>query len=300
MHKATIFLVVICTGLSLALGGVIANIIKASHVSIPLSGGSSIQLGVADDALASQKNSLTFQATSAILFDGGSNQILFQQNAFERRPLASMTKLMTAMVALDHGITWDQQANILPNEYVEGGELVLTPGETVMMKDLFNASLLGSANNATMAYVRQLGMSKDEFVQAMNRKAVELHLEQTEFHDVTGLTSQNVSTAYEVAVMAHYAFTHYSEISKATSQKEYAFTVHGTNRKHTIHNTNKPVQLGEMNVTGSKTGFLYEAGYCLVVEGADALKNRVAVVMNDPSEDAQFAEIKRLLQMQTK
>lgn len=300
MHKATLFFVVACIALSIILGGVIANISKANHVSIPLAGGSSIQLGLADDALASQQSSTTFQATSAILFDGESNKILFQQNAFERRPLASMTKLMTAMVALDHGINWDQQANILPEEYTVGGELVLNPGETVTMRDLFNASLLGSANNATMAYVRQLGMSKDEFIQAMNRKAVELHLEQTEFHDVTGLTPQNVSTAYEVAVMAHYAFTHYPAISQATSQKEYTFTVRGTNREHTIHSTNKPVQLGEMNVTGSKTGFLYEAGYCLVVQGADALKNRVAVVMNDPSEDAQFVEIKRLLTMQIK
>ena len=177
---------------------------------------------------------------------------------------------------------------------------MLNPGETVTMKDLFNASLLGSANNATMAYVRQLGIPTDEFVQDMNRKAVELHLEQTEFHDVTGLTAQNVSTAYEIAVMANYAFSHYPEISQATSQKEYSFTVNGTNREHTIHNTNKYVQTGEMNVTGSKTGFLYEAGYCLVVKGADALKNRVAVIMNSPGQENQFIEGKRLLTMQVK
>lgn len=300
MHRATPVLLVICLILASCLGAVISRLVHDARASIPLAGGSSIDLGLPGIDTPVSSSSNVFPATSALLYDGASNTMLFQQNAFERRPLASITKLMTAMVALDHGIPWDQEANILPDEYVEGGELVLNKGETVTMRDLFNASLLGSANNATMAYVRQLGISKEEFVQEMNRKAIELHLEQTEFHDVTGLTPQNISTAYEVAIMAHYAFTHYPEISQATSQREYTFTVKGTGRVHTIHSTNKPVQLGELSVTGSKTGFLYEAGYCLVVEGADALKNRVAVVMNSPSEQDQFAEIQRLLTFQVK
>jgi D-alanyl-D-alanine endopeptidase (penicillin-binding protein 7) len=168
------------------------------------------------------------------------------------------------------------------------------------MKDLFNASLLGSANNATLAYVRQLGITQEAFVQEMNRKAITLGLEQTEFTDVTGLSPENVSTAYEIAIMAHHAFTNYPEISQATSQKEYAFTVRGTAREHTIKNTNKMVQEGSLEVIGSKTGFLYEAGYCLVIEGAGKYKGIVAVVMDTPSEDAQFVEIDRLLKMQRK
>ncbi len=300
MHRITALLVLVCVGLAFSVGAIISHIVHAEPASIPLIGNSNIQLGLPDTAQNQQQANTAFQATSALLYDGDTKQILFQQNAFERRPLASITKLMTAMVALDHGIDWNKQADVLPNEYGVGGELVLSPGETVTMKDLFNASLLGSANNATMAYVRQLGIPTDQFVQEMNRKAVELHLEQTEFHDVTGLTPNNVSTAYEIAVMANYAFTHYPEISQATSQKEYSFIVQGTGREHTIHNTNKYVQTGDMNVTGSKTGFLYEAGYCLVVQGADALKNRVAVIMNSPGEENQFIEAKRLLTMQTK
>ncbi|MEO6077223.1 MAG: hypothetical protein ABIP54_00365 [Candidatus Andersenbacteria bacterium] len=300
MHKATVFFVLACIGLSASIGAVIAKIANTENVPTSHMKSPNIAFGLADDAEAMQKDSNEFQATSALLYDGQSNQIVFQQNAFERRPLASITKLMTAMVALDHGIDWNKEANILPNEYTVGGELMLSRGETVTMKDLFNASLLGSANNATMAYVRQIGMSKEEFVQAMNRKAVELHLEQTEFHDVTGLTPQNVSTAYEIAVMAHYAFTHYPEISQATSQKEYSFTVKGTGREHTIRSTNKPVQLGELEVSGSKTGFLYEAGYCLVQEGVGALKDKVAVVMNAPSEQDQFVEVAQLFKKQGK
>ncbi|OGY37201.1 MAG: hypothetical protein A3E36_01210 [Candidatus Andersenbacteria bacterium RIFCSPHIGHO2_12_FULL_45_11b] len=300
MNRITVFLILVCAGLSLSLGVVVSRIIHAQPASMPLSGGGNIQLGLSYDAQSKTQDSSAIQSSSALLYDGDAQMILFQKNGFERRPLASITKLMTAMIALDHGISWNQDANILPSEYVEGGELILNPGETVTMKDLFNASLLGSANNATMAYVRQLGISKEDFVQEMNRKAVELRLEQTEFHDVTGLGVQNVSTAYEIAVMANYAFTHYPEIAQATSQKEYSFIVRGTHREHTIRNTNKYVQTEKMNVTGSKTGFLYEAGYCLVVQGADALKNRVAVIMNSPGEETQFIETKRLLTMQVK
>lgn len=300
MHKTTVITAMICIVLSLSLGMTIAHIVRADPKISASTGITSIPLGLETTTTNQSTISSPFQATSALLYDGENSAILFQKNAFEQRPLASITKLMTAMIAIDHGINWDSEANILPNEYTVGGELVLTPGETVTMKDLFNASLLGSANNATTAYVRHLGIPSDEFIQDMNRKAVALRLEQTEFHDVTGLNPQNVSTAYDIALMAHYAFTNYPEISQATSQKEYSFTVKGTNREHTIHNTNKPVQKGEFTVAGSKTGFLYEAGYCLVVEGAGTLQDRVAVVMNEPSESAQFAEIAKLLLLHTK
>ncbi len=298
MHKATLLFASASIFLAFGIGLVVSKIIQESHITIPLSGGSSIVLGLANGG--EEPTDGTFRAESALLLNTDTNTISFQQNAFARRPLASITKLMTAMVALDHGIDFNKEANILPREYGVGGELVLTPGETVTMRDLFNASLLGSANNATEAYVRQLGISEEEFVQEMNRKAIALNLEQTEFFDVTGLNPKNVSTAYEVATLAHHAFSTYPEISKATSQKEYTFIVKGSGREHTIHNTNKLVLTGNMEVTGSKTGFLYEAGYCLVVQGAGKNKDRIAVVMNDISEDAQFAEISRLINMQVK
>lgn len=298
MHKVTLLFAGMSVFLAFGVGIVVSRIIQESHITIPLSGGSSIVLGLPNND--QEKSDGSFHASSALLFNTDTNTIMFQQNAFERRPLASITKLMTAMVALDHNMQLNKEANILPEEYGVGGELLLHAGETVTMRDLFNASLLGSANNATRAYVRQTGIPEEEFIQEMNRKAIALNLEQTEFFDVTGLNPKNVSTAYEVATLAHYAFANYPEISNATSQMQYSFTVRGANREHTIHNTNKPVAMDELQVTGSKTGFLYEAGYCLVVQGAGEYKDRVAVVMNDISEDAQFAEISRLLKMQVK
>lgn len=298
MDKTTVTLAVLCVVLACGMGIVIWKLAVYEQATLPLEGGSSILLGL--PGIDSRRSDAAVRASSAILYSTDTNSIVYEQRAFERRPLASITKLMTAMVAIDHGIPWEREANILPQEYVQGGELILAPGEMVTMNDLFVASLLGSANNATLAYVRQLGISKEDFVREMNRKAIELGLEQTEFVDVTGLSPKNTSTAYEIVKMAHHAFSQYPDISRVTSLREYPFKVRGSGREHTIHNTNRLVKEGLLSVAGSKTGFLYEAGYCLVIEGVDAYKGLVAVVLDTPSEEGQFTEILRLLKMKGK
>jgi len=294
--KSTIVLAIVCVGLCATLGLVAWQLVKyAQNPGVPLAGGSSFNLGLPD--LKPEDDVSLVSAESALLYDINNGGILFEQNGFERRPIASITKLMTAMVALDHGIPWDQTADIQSEEYVQGGRLLLHPGEHVTMRDLFNASLLGSANNATLAYVRQLGMPKEEFVRRMNRKAIELGLEQTEFEDVTGLSPRNVSTAYEVAVIAKTAFSQYPEIAAATSQAEYKMVVGESGREHTIRNTNKLVSEWGDAASGSKTGYLYEAKYCLVMQGAGESADKIAVVLGSPSENSHFSEVKQLLEM---
>lgn len=235
---------------------------------------------------------------SLLVYDTKAQSVVLKQNAFSPRPIASITKLMTAMVALDYGIPWQTQATINPDEYGPGGNLQLHAGEHVTMRDLFNASLVGSANNATLAYVRELGVSEDEFIQAMNRKAVELGLEQTKFVEVTGLDPDNVSTAYEVAVMANAAFSQYPDISAATSRPEYTFTIAGSGRNHTIKNTNKLVAIDGKDVIGSKTGYLDEARYSLVMQEAGTVASRLAVVLGVSSEQEQWDVIEKIIHEQ--
>ncbi len=170
-------------------------------------------------------------------------------------------------------------------------------GEKVTMRDLFAASLIGSANNATLAYVRELGIPEEEFVKKMNRKAIMLGLEQTEFSDVTGLDVGNISTAYEVVMLAHTAFTEYPDIAHMTSSKEYSFTVKESDREHTMRNSNKLMAEWGIDVSGGKTGYLYEARYCLVVKGVGKDERLMAVVLGSPSEVEHFADIKKLLNM---
>ncbi len=299
MHKSTIVLAGVSLILAITTGFVTWKLVThQGRSSAPLAGGASIDLGL--PGVVPENGSREFTAGSALLYDTNSGSILFEQNAFERKPIASITKLMTAMVALDYGIDWDAEGDIQPEEYVQGGRLLLHPGETVTMRDLFAASLVGSANNATMAYVRQLGIPRQEFIRAMNRKAIELGLEQTSFADVTGLDTDNVSTAYEVAVMAQTAFNQYPEIAGITSRKDYTFTVPQTGREHTIRNSNKLISEWGEQLSGSKTGYLYEARYCLVAQGTGEQAGRISVVLDSPSPVEHFADTKKLLYMNVK
>lgn len=237
----------------------------------------------------------TIEAEGVMVWDTDAQRILFEQHGFDRHPMASITKIMTAMVAIDNGINWNQEADINLNEYGPGGNLILQPGEEVSMRDLVAASLVGSANNATKAYVRHLGIDTDEFVQRMNRKAIELGLEQTTFTEVTGLKDTNVSTAYEIARMSEIAFNQYPDIAHLTAQSEYTFSILNSNREHTIRNTNKLIADGVIAMTGSKTGYLDEAKYCLAVQGSGDFKNKIVVVLGSPSQDINEAAVLSLL-----
>ncbi len=294
ISKSTLFFSLLSFGLGALVLMIVSQLAQSKQLPTFPHLATTIKFGLAADKQATAKQ---FRAVSVLLWDTDEQKILWQQNAFERRPLASITKLMTAIVALDYGIPWDKQVTILPGEYGVGGQLQLFSGETVSMKDLVNASLVGSANNATLAYVRELGLPQGEFILAMNRKAVSLGLEQTEFKDVTGLDLGNVSNAYEIARLAAEAFTNYPDIARITAQKDYSFTISGSEREHTIRNTNKLISESGLVTHGSKTGYLYESQYCLVVQGEGNTAGLVAVVLGSPSEAENFADVLRLLKM---
>lgn len=294
MHKSTICLAGLCLVLSVAVGAVVWWLVLIPEAEPAAVVEGVLQIGLPD--VQANKNRRAVNASSALLWDTGAQVIRFEQNGFERHPIASITKLMMAMVALDFGLEWDKEVTIEPDEYAIGGRLVLSLGEFVTVRDLMHASLMSSANNATLALVRTLGVPEEEFVRAMNRKVIELGLEQTEFADVTGLDPGNVSTAYEVARLAEVAWRDYPVIAEITSKTEYTFTVGGTGREHTIKNSNKLITEYGLSLTGSKTGYLYESNFCLVVQGAGTLGNRIAVVLGSPSERDNLNDTKRLLE----
>lgn len=294
MSRSTIFLSLVTLLLAVGTGMAVWRLAAAER---PAPGGSVevFQLGLGLPDIKGEEGESGAAAESAVWWDSETGIMRAEQRAFEVRPIASLTKLMTAMVALDHAIDWEAPVDIMPHEYVIGGRLLLHPGEQVTMRDLFHASLLGSANNATLAYVRALGIPEPDFVHEMNRKAISLGLEQTRFVEVTGLDPDNVSTAYEAGRLAEAAFRDYPDIAQATSLPEYSFTVLGSGRAHTIRNTNKLIGEEGLSFSGSKTGYLYEAGYCLVVRGTGELSRHVAVVLGAPSEWQSLEDIKQLV-----
>jgi D-alanyl-D-alanine endopeptidase (penicillin-binding protein 7) len=208
----------------------------------------------------------TLHSKAGVVINANTGKVIYAENAFEVLPMASITKLMSSMVAIDNKIGLEAVVTIPPDDYTIGGNLRIVAGrETVSVKDLFYASITGSANNAALAIAKLAKLSEVDFVSVMNRKAVELGLESLHFQEASGLSSNNSGSAYDVARMAGYAFLHYPLIMDAASQKEYKITTKNTKREHIIKNPNELFARASGQFVASKTGYLDEALYCLVL-----------------------------------
>ena len=220
------------------------------------------------------------------------NRVLFQKNPERVLPIASLTKLMTAMVFLQTDPDWDRVVEVTVDDVRNSSRTRIRPREEITVRDLFHASLMSSDNCATKTLVRTSGMPHPEFIRRMNAMADSLGLSGTSFVEPTGLSEQNVSTAQDMARILRIASDR-PEIKAITQKLEYEFT---SNRKrHHLVNTNRLLH-SQWEVTGGKTGFIREAGYCLVtnVKSPTGL-DITAVVLGAPSNTLRFAEARRIL-----
>lgn len=229
---------------------------------------------------------------AAYVIDEATGRVLFQKNPEQILPIASLTKLVTAMVLLDTEPDWDRTVEILPEDVKNSSRSHIRPREEIAVRDLIHASIMSSDNVATKALARSCGLTSDEFVRRMNAKAESLGLTGTHFVEPTGLSEQNVATAEGVARLLSTAAS--NPIVGTIMQKQiYTFA---TNRRiHTLVNTNRLLR-SNWRVTGGKTGFINESGYCLAtkVEGPSG-STVTAVVLGAPSNALRFAEARRIL-----
>ena len=145
-------------------------------------------------------------ADVAVAIDMRSGKTLFEKKADASMPLASFTKLMTALVFLDTAPVWDKEIKIIESDIRENPSY-FEPGDEVSVRDIFYAALVSSDNTAATALARSAGSDYEEFVSKMNVKALEIGMLHTQFSDVTGLIPTNTATALDVAVMARAAFS---------------------------------------------------------------------------------------------
>ncbi|MFN8588527.1 MAG: serine hydrolase [Candidatus Eisenbacteria bacterium] len=234
-------------------------------------------------------------ARNAILVDPATGEILFQKNSESSVPIASLTKLMTAMVFLEQKPRLDRAVEVTPVEITGGGHTQLRKGEQVALGDLLHMSLMCSDNVATRVLARESGLAGDEFVARMNRKAVELGLTSTRFVEFTGLDERNVSSASDIARLLH-AAAHEPLIQEITTTRSYEFSTE--RRAHAIHNTNR-LLYGRYDVLGGKTGFILEAGYCFATWIRSQGRDLIAVVLGAPTNSTRFADAVRLIQKST-
>ncbi|MFA6304828.1 MAG: serine hydrolase [Patescibacteria group bacterium] len=234
-------------------------------------------------------------AQAAIIVDKQTMSVLWQKNPDVERSLASITKLITALVFLEHNPGWQTEVVVQASDYRVGGRAYVYAGEKILVKDLFNASLVASSNSATVALARSTGLAPEAFVTAMNAKAKELGMAKSLFTEPTGLDPDNISTARDVAALAVAAFDK-PEIKSATQAEEYTLIVQNNKRREVLKNTDKLLN-SYLNVLAGKTGYLDEAGYCLVSNVAGAGKSDIlVVVLGSKSEPDRFQDLKSLAQ----
>jgi serine-type D-Ala-D-Ala endopeptidase (penicillin-binding protein 7) len=231
-------------------------------------------------------------AEAAAVMDKSTGTILWQKNADQIRSLASITKLMTALVFLENNPGWNTEITMEIKDEANGGSPDIFRGEVVTVRNLFYTALISSDNNSANALVRSTGLSKERFLDLMNKKAKDLGLANTQFVDVTGLADNNVSTALEIIGLAKTAFA-IEEIREATTHRTYSFQAI-SGKPHKIHSTNYLLS-SYLDISAGKTGYINSAGYCLVAEidGHDGIEI-ISVVLGSTTNADRFQDLKAL------
>jgi D-alanyl-D-alanine endopeptidase (penicillin-binding protein 7) len=230
-------------------------------------------------------------ARNAILVDPATGEVLFEKNSSSPVPIASLTKLMTALVFLEQKPELGREVEVTLAEISGAGHTQLRRGERVALGDLLHMSLMCSDNVATRVIARESGLTREDYLARMNRKAGELKLASTHFTEFTGLDEHNVSTAADVARMLH-AAAHDPLIQQITTTREYEFRT--ARQVHAIRNTDR-LLYGNWDVLGGKTGFIQEAGYCFATWIRSQGRDLIAVVLGAPTNATRFADAVRLI-----
>jgi len=221
---------------------------------------------------------VSFGSAHALVVDEESGEVLLEKDAATAAPIASMTKLMTAMVVLDAHLAPDQTITITRDDldnlkHTRSGVPV---GAEFARRTLIELALMSSDNHAAAALARTYPGGRDAFLAATQRKIEALKLENTSLVEPTGLSPENHATAHDMAKIVK-AAADYPQIVQATSQRSDVIKVNG--RRRVFHNTNGLVGSAGWDISVSKTGFTNEAGRCLTMQLQAAGRKILVVLM---------------------
>ena len=224
---------------------------------------------------------LRLASANALVFDAKADQPIYAKGADAVTPIASVTKLMTAMVVLDAGQPLDEPISIGIGDidFIKGTHSRLNLGTELPRSEMLRLALMASENRAASTLARHYPGGIEACVEAMNRKAAALGMTRTHFDDATGLSSTNVSTASDLARMVQ-AAAEYDLIRTYTTTPSHYVEVQPTGRLLGFNNTNSLVRAGQWDITVSKTGFIREAGKCLVMLANIASRPIVIVLLD--------------------
>jgi D-alanyl-D-alanine endopeptidase (penicillin-binding protein 7) len=232
------------------------------------------------------------RAAAAIIFNPETGQVLWEENAQDKRSIASITKVMTAVVFLEDQPDLSQEITIERSDVYAASTTYLRANERITLDNVLHLTLIASDNGAARALARVSHGGTASFVERMNEKAIELGLESTSFADPSGLDPSNISSAYDLSRLITFASGN-EQIAPIMRTAQYSFRT--SRRTVNIHNTNRLVLGGEVDVMGGKTGFITKAGYCLATLLRLPQGNQVAVVvLGASSNTGRFWETRHL------
>ena len=242
--------------------------------------------------------SLAENAKSAIMLEASTGKIIFEKNANEKLPMASMTKMMTLLIIMENiengNIKWSD--SVITSEHAAsmgGSQIFLEVGEEMTVEELVKGICIASGNDAAVAMAEKIGGTEEEFVKLMNKKAKELQLKNTNFTNACGLDSdKHYSSAHDMAIIG-------KELVKYDKILEYTGTYEDYLRKNTdksfwLVNTNKLVRYYK-GVDGLKTGYTEKAGFCITTTAKKDNMRLITVVMGEPSTKIRNAETTSML-----
>lgn len=234
-----------------------------------------------------------------IVLDVETGQPLYEKNADVARPIASITKIMTAMVVLDAGLDMREEIMLEPEDFVgpKRASSRLKSGDRMNRAELLLMTLMKSENPAAKSLARNFPGGYDAFMRAMNAKARSLGMNSAFFGDPTGLDKRNVASPMDLTKMVQ-AAGQYEVIRRFSTTKNYDFFVanySAGNRRYPANNTSKLVRSGTYPIGISKTGFINEAGRCVVMETQVNNRPAIIVILGADSSNTRWNDAENIL-----
>ena len=244
-------------------------------------------------AASAQSDEVFLRSAVALVKDAASGETLIAKNEDAVLPIASITKLMTAIVILDAGLDLEQRVVVSGEDYdfVKGTRSRLRPGTALTRNELLLIALMSSENRAAASLARTYPGGTEAFVAAMNAKAGALGMSDTKFVDPTGLSPANVSSARDLARLVETA--HRYPLIREYSTRDSA-SVRSLGRTLDYRNTNGLVRSSHWDIALQKTGYISEAGRCLVMRVKMASREVIVVLLDSWGKFSRIGDANRI------
>jgi D-alanyl-D-alanine endopeptidase (penicillin-binding protein 7) len=255
------------------------------------------RLTISDSGDAAGEEDLALRSAAALVISQDDGQLLYAKNTDTVMPIASITKLMTAMVILDSGLSLDEPVTITRHDVdrLKGTKSRLQLGLTLPRREMLRLALMASENRAAAALARSYPGGTEAFVDAMNLKARQLGMRDTRFVDASGLNPNNVSTALDLAVLVNAGY-HYPLIRdySTTDSVRLAFRGSRKTRAMAFRNSNSLVRSAQWEIGLQKTGYISEAGRCLVMQARISARPVIIVLLDSWGKFTRVGDANRI------